>query len=86
MRERVPTDVRPEGNKKEVEFVRMKLPLNKANKRSSTTMAKIAHIKWYLPHEISTKVQSVQLYRQTKDIGFVCRRHHISKASSLALE
>ena len=27
------------------------------------------------------KVQSVKLYRQTKDIGFVCRRYHISKAS-----
>ena len=37
--------------------------------------------KRYLPHEITTKVQSVKLYRQTKDIGFVCRRYHISKAS-----
>ena len=34
-----------------------------------------------MPHEITTKVQSVKLYRQTKDIGFVCRRYHISKAS-----
>jgi len=37
--------------------------------------------KRYLPHEISTKMQSVKLYRQTKDISFVCRRYHISKAS-----
>ena len=35
----------------------------------------------YLPHETTAKVQSVKLYRQTKDIGFVCRRYHISKAS-----
>lgn len=37
--------------------------------------------KRYLPHELSTKVQSVNLYRNTKDISFVCRRYHISKAS-----
>ena len=37
--------------------------------------------KRYLPHEITTKINSVNLYRQTKDIGFVCRRYHISKAS-----
>ncbi|MDD6276022.1 MAG: DDE-type integrase/transposase/recombinase [Clostridia bacterium] len=37
--------------------------------------------KRYLPHEISTKVQAVSLYRNTKDISFVCRRYHISKAS-----
>lgn len=37
--------------------------------------------KRYLPHELSTKVQSVNLYRSTKDISFVCRRYHISKAS-----
>ena len=30
-------------------------------------MAIIAQTKRYLPHEISTKVQSVQLYRRTKD-------------------
>lgn len=44
-------------------------------------MAIITQTKRYLPHEISTKVQSVQLYRLTKDISFVCRRYHISKAS-----
>ena len=37
--------------------------------------------KRYLPHEISTKIYAVKLYRETKDIGFVCRRYHISKAS-----
>lgn len=44
-------------------------------------MDSIAQNKRYLPHEISTKLNSVKLYRQTKDIGFVCRRYHISKAS-----
>lgn len=37
--------------------------------------------KRYLPHEITTKTNSVKLYRKTQDIGFVCRRYHISKAS-----
>lgn len=37
--------------------------------------------KRYCPHEITTKLHSVQLYRQTKDISYVCRRYHISKAS-----
>lgn len=37
--------------------------------------------KRYLPHELTTKVNSVKLYRQTKDISFVVRRYHISKAS-----
>ncbi len=41
----------------------------------------ITHSKRYLPHEITTKVNSVKLYRQTQDISFVCRRYHISKAS-----
>ena len=44
-------------------------------------MDSITQNKRYLPHEISTKINSVKLYRQTKDIGFVCRRYHISKAS-----
>lgn len=44
-------------------------------------MDSIAQTKRYLPHEISTKINSVQLYRTTKDIEFVCRRYHISKAS-----
>lgn len=37
--------------------------------------------KRYLPHAISTKEGAVRLYRQTKDIDFVLRRYHISKAS-----
>ena len=37
--------------------------------------------KRYLPHELSTKINSVKLYRQTRDIDFVLRRYHISKAS-----
>ena len=44
-------------------------------------MDSIAQVKRYLPHDITTKIGSVKLYRETKDIGFVCRRYHISKAS-----
>ena len=41
----------------------------------------ITQNKRYLPHEITTKESAVKLYRLTKDISFVCRRYHISKAS-----
>jgi len=44
-------------------------------------MHSITQNKRYLPHEITTKENSVKLYRQTKDIDFVCRRYHISKSS-----
>ena len=44
-------------------------------------MNSITQNKRYCPHEITTKIKSVKLYRQTKDISFVCRRYHISKAS-----
>lgn len=37
--------------------------------------------KRYLPHEIITKIHAVETYRQTSDIGYVCRKYHISKAS-----
>ena len=37
--------------------------------------------KRYCPHEITTKLHSVQLYRQTGDISYVCRKYKISKAS-----
>lgn len=37
--------------------------------------------KRYMPHTVSTKEGAVKLYRQTKDIDFVLRRHNISKAS-----
>lgn len=44
-------------------------------------MNSITQNKRYCPHEIKTKEYSVKLYRETKDISFVCRRYHISKAS-----
>lgn len=44
-------------------------------------MNSITQNKRYCPHEITTKVYAVRLYRQTKDISFVCRRYKISKAS-----
>lgn len=37
--------------------------------------------KRYLPHELKTKLHAVKLYRKEKDINFVLRRYHISKAS-----
>lgn len=37
--------------------------------------------KRYCPHLLETKLHSVEVYRQTRDIEFVCRRYHISKAS-----
>ena len=37
--------------------------------------------KRYCPHEITTKLHSVELCRKTGDISYVCRRYHISKAS-----
>ncbi len=44
-------------------------------------MESVAQKKRYLQHELTTKVRAVKLYRQEKDIQFVCRRYHISKAS-----
>ena len=37
--------------------------------------------KGFCPHQISTKIGAINLYRYTHDIDFVCRRYHISKAS-----
>ena len=37
--------------------------------------------KRFCPHEITTKLHSVQIYRQTGDISYVCRKYKISKAS-----
>lgn len=37
--------------------------------------------KRYCPHEISTKIHSVETYRQTHDISYVCRKYKVSKAS-----
>ena len=42
--------------------------------------------KRYLPYEVTTKVYSVKLYRQTKDIDLVCRRYHISKTLSVSFQ
>ena len=37
--------------------------------------------KRYCPHLLETKLHAVALYRQSKDLSFVCRRYHVSKAS-----
>lgn len=47
----------------------------------SIVAQKEEHNKRYLPHEVSTKEGAVKQYRRTRDIGYVCRRYHISKAS-----
>lgn len=44
-------------------------------------MNSITQNKRYCPHLFETKLHSVEIYRKTKDISFVCRRYHISKAS-----
>lgn len=44
-------------------------------------MNNITQNKRYCPHQITTRIYAVKLYRQTKDIDFVCRRYHISKSS-----
>ena len=44
-------------------------------------MNSITQNKRYCPHQLSTRIYAVKLYRQTKDIDFVLRRYHISKSS-----
>lgn len=44
-------------------------------------MNTITYSQRYLPHDLSTKYNAVKLYRSVKDVKFVCRRYHISKAS-----
>jgi len=44
-------------------------------------MNTIPYSQRYLPHTLDTKFHAVKLYRQVKDVQFVCRRYHISKAS-----
>lgn len=44
-------------------------------------MKSIAQNKRYCPHEVTTRIKSVELYRKTSDVSFVCRRYHVSKAS-----
>lgn len=44
-------------------------------------MTSITQKRRYLPHQISTKQHAVELYRAEKDIDYVLRSYHISKAS-----
>ncbi|MGN1227692.1 MAG: IS481 family transposase, partial [Christensenellales bacterium] len=44
-------------------------------------MNSITQNKRYCPHNLKNKLQSVITYRHCKDIDYVCRKYHISKAS-----
>jgi transposase InsO family protein len=44
-------------------------------------MKSIAQNKRFLPHEIATRIHSVETYRQTGDVKYICRKYKISKAS-----
>ena len=44
-------------------------------------MSIITQNRRYLQHEVTTKERSVKAYRETRDIGYVCRKYHVSKAS-----
>ena len=44
-------------------------------------MTSIAQNKRYFPHQISTKLYAVAMYRKERDISLVCRKYHVSKAS-----
>ncbi len=44
-------------------------------------MNSITQNKRYCPHQITTKVHAVEMYRKTRDISYVCRKYHVSKAS-----
>jgi hypothetical protein len=72
--------VRLKGKKKAIESGKI-IKVKIFNRKDSIAMESITHNKRYLPHELKTRVHSVELYRKTKDINFVCRRYHISKAS-----
>ena len=37
------------------------------------------NIKRYLPHELKTRENAVKMYRKCNDIGYVCRKYHISR-------
>ena len=37
--------------------------------------------KRYLPHDITTKIHAVEMYRNCGDIEYVCRKYHISRIS-----
>ena len=49
-------------------------------------MKSITQNKRYCTHEITTKIYSVSLCRQTKDISFVCRIYKISQKPRLCSE
>ena len=42
---------------------------------------KSENIKRYLPHELKTRENAVKTYRNSGDIGYVCRKYHISRTS-----
>ena len=44
-------------------------------------MSIITQNRRYMQHEITTKEHAVKTYRETKDIGYVCLKYHVSKAS-----
>ena len=44
-------------------------------------MKSIAQNKRFLPHEITTRIHSVETYRRTGDVKYICRKYKISKAS-----
>ena len=37
--------------------------------------------KRYLPHDIKTRENAVKTYRNSRDVGYVCRKYHISRIS-----
>ena len=39
------------------------------------------NLKRYLPHELKTRIHAVSMYYNCKDIGYVCRKYHISRYS-----
>ena len=40
---------------------------------------KVEKEKRYLPHDIKTKIHAVEMYRNSGDIEYVCRKYHISR-------
>ena len=42
---------------------------------------KTKNTKRYLPHELKTRIHAVEMYRNCGDIGYVCRKYHISRTS-----
>ena len=44
-------------------------------------MTIISQTRLYYPHDLTTKLNAVKLYRNGRKISFVCRRYKISKAS-----